>query len=527
MAARTLRFVLGDQLSRTISSLVDLDVDRDTVLMAEVAAETTYVPHHPKKIAFLLSAMRHFAEALRAEGVSVDYVRLDDPSNSGTFCGELARAASRHRPDHVVVTEPGEHRVEQMMLGWGDMIGCPVEIRPDTRFVASRADFSGWAKGRKSLRLEHFYRDMRKRHQILMTEDGQPVGGQWNFDSSNRKSLPVGSFPPAPFRVTPDATTQEVLDLVHDRFADQHFGDVEPFGFGVTAAHAEAAFERFVVEALPLFGDYQDAMAVGEPVLYHSVIAVYLNAGLLDPMRVIRRVERAYADGHAPLNAVEGFIRQVLGWREYVRGIYWHFMPDYAETNTFRADRPLPDFYWSGETDMRCLAQCIRQTQREGYAHHIQRLMVTGNFALLAGIAPKEVCAWYLSVYVDAYEWVELPNTHGMALYADHGLLASKPYAASGAYIDRMSDYCPDCRFDVRKKTGPKACPFNYLYWDFLMRNRGVLAGNTRLAMVYKTLDRMTDARRSEIQRDAVVFLNGLSVSAVDVGASRQVEGVA
>ena len=518
MGGVSLRLVLGDQLSRTISSLRDVDPARDVVLMAEVADETTYVPHHPKKIAFILSAMRHFAEALQTDGVSVDYVRLDDPGNTGSFTGELVRAVGRHRPSQIVVTEPGEYRVEAMMRGWAGQTGLPVDIRPDTRFLASRADFAKWVRGRKQLRMEHFYRQMRKHHRILMTEDGEPVGGQWNFDSDNRKRLPAGTRPPARMHIDPDATTEAVLAIVRDRFADRHFGDLDPFGFAATAADAEAVFERFVIEALPRFGDYQDAMATGEPTLYHAVIALYLNSGLLEPLAVVRRVERAHSDGLAPLNAVEGFIRQILGWREYVRGVYWHFMPGYAETNTFNAHRPLPDFYWSGATDMQCLAACISQTGREGYAHHIQRLMVTGNFALLAGIAPKEVCAWYLSVYVDAYEWVELPNTHGMALYADNGLLASKPYAASGAYIDRMSDYCAGCRYDVRQKAGPDACPFNYLYWDFLMRNRNTLGDNTRLAMVYKTLDRMTDGRRAEIRRDATVFLDRLDLGLAQTG---------
>jgi deoxyribodipyrimidine photolyase-related protein len=304
--------------------------------------------------------------------------------------------------------------------------------------------------------------------------------------------------------------TRQVLDLVRARFA-YHFGEPEPFRFAVTAADAEHAFEHFVRTALPRFGDYQDAMRQGEPTLFHAVIALYLNVGLLDPLAVCRRVEKAYGLGRVPLNAAEGFIRQILGWREYMRGLYWHLMPAYAETNFFEAHRPLPDFYWTGDTDMACLRECITQTRRHAYAHHIQRLMVTGNFALLAGLAPKEVCAWYLVVYADAFEWVELPNTHGMALFADGGVLASKPYAASGKYIDRMSDYCRTCRYDVTATTGETACPFNVLYWDFLERNRAKLAGNPRIAMMYRTLDRLPQAKRAAIAAAAKRFLDALT----------------
>ncbi len=510
---RRLRVVLGDQLSPRLSALDGLDPARDRVLMMEVADEATYVPHHPKKIAFLFAAMRHFAEALRADGIDVDYVRLTDPANTGSFTGEVARAVARHGAGAVIATEPGEWRVAEAMAAWSAEIGVPVEIREDTRFLCARGDFAAWAAGRRSLRLEPFYRMMRRRYGVLLDDAGQPVGGQWNYDAENRKALPAGLAPPAPVPVAPDAVTAAVLDLVGRRFG-HHFGRLHPFGFAVTRADAEAAFERFVETALPRFGDYQDAMRTGEPVLFHSVIALYLNAGLLDPLTVVRRVEAAWRDGAVPLNAAEGFIRQILGWREYVRGIYWHFMPGYAETNALDAHNPLPDFYWTADTELNCLAQVIGQTRDEAYAHHIQRLMVTGNFALLAGVEPAEVCAWYLAVYADAYEWVELPNTHGMALYADGGRMASKPYAASGAYIDRMSDYCRDCRYDVRQKTGPDACPFNLLYWDFLMRNQSRLAGNPRLAMPYRTLARMTPARRAQIRTESGRFLDGLFAAA-------------
>jgi deoxyribodipyrimidine photolyase-related protein len=296
--------------------------------------------------------------------------------------------------------------------------------------------------------MEHFYREMRRETGLLMGADGEPEGGRWNFDKANRKRLPKGIAPPSPLHHPPDPITREVLALVDTHFP-RHFGSLEPFWFAVSAEQAKESLAHFVAQALPSFGDFQDAMKEGEPTLFHAIIGLYLNTGLLDPLDACRLAEAAYLRGHAPLNAVEGFIRQIIGWREYVRGIYWLKMPDYAETNFLEASRPLPSFYWSGDTEMNCLRQCIIQTRDEAYAHHIQRLMVIGNFALLAGLAPQEVEEWYLSVYADAFEWVELPNTHGMALFADGGVLGSKPYAASGKYINRMSNYCAGCQYDV------------------------------------------------------------------------------
>ncbi|NBB83528.1 MAG: cryptochrome/photolyase family protein [Alphaproteobacteria bacterium] len=514
MAGPVLRLVLGDQLTRGVAALSDLDPAADVVVMAEVWDEATYVRHHPKKIAFVFSAMRHFAEALRDEGITVDYVRLEDDGNTGSLRGEVARAVARHGAARVVATEAGEWRLAEDMAGWGEACGVPVEIRADDRFLCSHEDFRAWADGRKALRMEYFYRELRQRHGVLMDGD-DPLGGQWNYDKENREPPPADPDPPDPARFEPDAITEAVLDLVERRFgggwaAGGHFGDLRPFHFAVTAEQAERALDRFIAEALPQFGDYQDAMVAGEDTLWHSCLGVYMNAGLLDPMEAVRRAEQAYRDGAAPLNAVEGYIRQILGWREYIRGIYWREMPDYAETNFLEATRPLPEFYWSGETDMRCLAQAIDQTRRTAYAHHIQRLMVTGNFALLLGVDPKQINEWYLVVYADAYEWVELPNVQGMVMYADGGLLASKPYAASGAYIDRMSDYCADCRYSVKQKTGEDACPFNYLYWNFVMENREVLAKNRRVAPILGTLDRMKDAKKQAIRADTERFLKSI-----------------
>lgn len=498
-----LRLVLGDQLTRGLSSLRDMAAG-DVVLLVEVAEEAGYVPHHKQKIALLFSAMRHFAQDLRDEGVLVDYVRLDDADNSGTFGGEVARAIARHAPETVVVTEAAEWRVLQMMQGWQEAFGLPVEIRDDDRFYCSRAEFAALKAAKKTGRMEYFYREMRRRFGVLM-EGNDPEGGQWNFDPENRKRLPKGLRGPARLRFAPDAITQEVLDLVATRFAG-NFGDLKTFGWAVTRQGALAALEDFIANALPQFGDYQDAMKAGDDFLFHGLISPYLNCGLLVAAEVVERVEAAYRSGAVPINAAEGFIRQVLGWREYVRGIYWTEMPAYAQSNHLGARRDLPAFYWTGATKMRCMSEAIGVTQRTGYAHHIQRLMVTGNYALLAGIEPAQIEAWYLAVYVDAYDWVELPNVHGMVCHADGGRLGSKPYAASGAYIDRMSDYCSGCAYDVKAKLGTGACPFNYLYWNFLIANEAVLARNPRMALAYKNLARLD---RAPIIAQAEAFLAG------------------
>ena len=500
--------VLGDQLTRSIAALSAANQETDTVLMVEVDDEATYVRHHKKKIAFIFSAMRHFAEDLREAGWRVDYVTLGDPENTGSFAGEVGRALGRHGCDSVLVTEPGEWRVRADMLTWQKRFGVPVTRLLDDRFICSQAEFEDWATGRKQLRMEYFYREMRRKTGLLMDGD-QPAGGKWNFDADNRKPAKADLFMPSPLRIEPDLITTDVLELVGERFAE-HFGDLTPFWFAVTRAQATAALDHFIDTALPRFGDYQDAMLEGEKYLYHSVLSAYINAGLLDPLEVCKRVEAAWQTGHAPLNAAEGFIRQIIGWREYVRGIYWLKMPNYVDENFFGNTRPLPDFYWTGETDMACMRAAITQTREEAYAHHIQRLMVTGNFALLAGVNPKEVHEWYLAVYADAYEWVELPNTLGMSQFADGGLLGSKPYAASGNYINKMSDHCKNCAYKVKEKTGKDACPFNPLYWDFLHRNRDKLAGNPRMGQMYRTWDKMSDDKRADYLASAKAVLDQL-----------------
>jgi len=493
--------ILGDQLSPRISSLRGADPENDVVLMCEVSDECTYAPHHKKKIAFVLSAMRHFAHELRGAGWFVDYVTLTEPENTGSILGELNRAAARWSPRQMVVTEPAEWRLFSALDAWVAPSGCIFDMREDDRFICSHAEFHAWQRGRKTLRMEHFYRMMRRQTGILI-EGNEPVGGKWNFDAENRKPAGRGLTIPCRTSFKPDRVMREVLDLVEDCFPDA-FGILRPFDFAVTRGDAERALADFIESSLPQFGDYQDAMLVGEPSLYHAVLSGYINIGLLDPLEVCRAAESAYRRGTAPINAVEGFIRQILGWREYVRGIYWSEMPEYADANFFRADRPLPEFYWTGETGMRCVREAISQTRTTAYAHHIQRLMVTGNFAMLAGVAPKEIHEWYLGVYFDAFEWVELPNVLGMSQFADGGLLASKPYAASGAYINRMSDYCRDCSYDVKDKTSANSCPFNALYWHFLHRNRSRLQQNSRVGPMYRTWDRMDDEHREAVLRRA------------------------
>jgi deoxyribodipyrimidine photolyase-related protein len=504
----TLRLILGDQLSSEISSLDGIDASKDIILMCEIWNEATYVKHHKKKIAFLFSAMRHFARELKESGYNVEYVKLNDKDNTGFFKTEVERTIKKHNFDHIVVTHPGEYRVLKDMQSWQQDFGIPVKIKSDDRFLCTTDEFAKWAKDRKQLRLENFYREMRKKYSILMN-GSDPVGGQWNYDSENRKPPKSGLKIPKPYSSDADGISQEVIDMVAEHFSD-HFGDLEPFYFAVTRDQALQALHLFIEHRLKDFGNFQDAMIEGEPWMYHSHIGFYLNCGLLLPMECVKAAEEAFNQDKAPLNSVEGFIRQIIGWREYVRGIYWLKMPDYANENFFGAKRNLPDFYWTAETKMNCIRQCVLETKKNAYAHHIQRLMVLGNFALISGIDPVQVNEWFLIVYADAYEWVELPNVSGMILFADGGVLASKPYAAGANYINKMSNYCKNCSYQVAKKNGPNACPFNYLYWDFLARNRDKLQSNHRISMMYKTYDRMDEDKKDAINHDSQQFLNTL-----------------
>lgn len=497
----TLRFILGDQLSHKISSLNNCDKQNDIIFMCEVYEEATYVKHHKKKIALIFSAMRHFAQELTAKGFCVDYIELDSRNNTNQLKSELKRAITRHSPTQVIATTPSEYRVFKDLEG-----SCT--ILEDTRFLCSNKDFIQWAKDKKQLRMEYFYREMRKKHNILM-DNGKPIGGKWNYDQENRKPLKSRAIIPKRSSFSHDEITTKVIALIDKRFSN-HFGDIETFDFAVTRKQALIVLNKFIKERLINFGSFQDAMVEKDPWLYHSHISLYLNCGLLLPNECIQKALNAYHKYDIPLNSVEGFIRQILGWREYVRGIYWLKMPNYKDENYLEAKKPLPDFFWTANTDMNCLRSCINDTKKNAYSNHIQRLMVLGNYCLLTGIDPEFVNEWYLVVYADAYEWVELPNVTGMILFADGGLLASKPYAASGAYINKMSDYCKNCKYNVKQKNGEDACPFNYLYWDFLIRNHDMLKSNQRMSLMLSKIKTMKQEKIDSIKNDTEVFFQKL-----------------
>ncbi len=500
---RNLILVLGDQLDEESAAFEDFDEKKDAVWMAEVGEESTKVWSHKARIALFLSARRHFRDSLEKRGFRVVYRRLDDPENEGGLASELRAAVERLKAKRLILVEPGEWRVRKDLQETARDLDLEIEIKPDSHFLCSREEFAQHVKGRKQLRQEYFYREMRRKTGVLM--DGKkPEGGKWNYDAENRSSLDPESVEqiPPPRSFSPDSVTREVLELVEATFPE-HPGSLEHFDWPVTKEQAEQALDDFIENRLGKFGDYQDAMWSDEPFLYHSRLSAALNLKMLDPRTAIAAAENAYHAGRAPLNAVEGFIRQILGWREYVRCLYWHHMPEYLERNALEADCALPDFYWTGETDLNCLRQAIGQTLEYGYSHHIHRLMVTGLFALLLGVDPKAVHEWYLAVYVDAVEWVELPNTLGMSQFADGGLMASKPYSASGNYIERMSNYCRDCRYDPKKAVGEDACPFTTLYWDFLARHEERLSSNPRMSLQLRNLERKDPKEVREIREKA------------------------
>jgi deoxyribodipyrimidine photolyase-related protein len=511
---RTLVIVLGDQLDLEAAAFDGFDPEQDAVWMAEVAEESTHVWSAKARIALFLSAMRHFAVALRAANRPLHYTRLEN-ARTISLAEELRAAIKKLRPEQLVMTAPGDWRVWQSLKGVAEDTGLALEVREDRHFYTTVREFATHAKARKTLRLEYFYRELRQRHNVLM-KDGKPAGGQWNFDADNRQAFDAGGplELPARARFVTDELTRETIDLVNERFAG-HPGSLDSFAWPVTREQALLSLHSFIKERLPLFGRYQDAMWPGEAWLYHSHLSAALNLKLLNPQEVVQAAEAAYLDGSAPLQSVEGFIRQILGWREYVRGIYWTQMPSYADRNALEAQQALPEWYWTGETDMACLRDAITQTLQHGYAHHIQRLMVTGLFTLLLGVRPHEVHAWYLAVYVDAVEWVELPNTLGMSQYGDGGLMASKPYVATGKYIQRMGGPCSRCRYDPGQREGERACPYTTLYWDFLIRHETLLRGNQRMMLQVKNIDRL-----SEVQRHAVA-VRATAIRLGQVGAEK------
>ncbi len=504
---RQLVVVLGDQLDRHSPAFAGFDPRQDMVWMAEAHPESTRVWSSQMRIAVFLAAMRHFADALRAEGWRVEYQTLDSVDPRATLAELLVAAIARIAPRRVVMVEAGEWHLRAALRSAVASTGEPLDEREDTHFYCSHAEFERHAAGRRQLRMEYFYRELRRRERVLLDECGEPEGGAWNYDALNRRSFgragPQG--PAAPLRFPPDPLTRAALDDVRRWFA-AHPGSLDEFDWPVTRAAAREALDDFIEHRLAHFGEHQDAMWTGEPWLFHSRLSSALNLKLLNPREVVAAAEAAYRAGRAPLPAVEGFIRQVLGWREYVRGVYWRHMPQYLDCNALGAHEPLPPFYWTGETDMNCMREAIRQTLRFGYAHHIQRLMVTGLFALLLGVEPRRVHEWYLAVYVDAVEWVELPNTVGMSQHADRGIMASKPYVASGRYIERMSNYCANCRYRPALAVGATACPFTTLYWDFLDRHADRLKSNRRMSMQLRNLERMGPATRREIGEQAAAL---------------------
>jgi deoxyribodipyrimidine photolyase-related protein len=451
--------------------------------------------------------MRHFAKELRYDGYALTYFQLDEHIRS-SFESIIEEFLKSKKPQKIIVTSPSEYRVLDKVKNWSTLYSVVVEIKDDKRFLCSKKEFQQWSNNKEKLMMEYFYRHMRKKYKILMDGD-KPVGGKWNYDKQNRKIIPRNQSISEPRVFEPDNTTQKVIKLVNDNFID-HFGTTDNFRYAVTRADALKALDWFIENQLPFFGDYQDAMLENKPWLFHSILSPYINIGLILPLECISMAVSAYEKGSVPINAIEGYIRQILGWREYVNGIYWLKMPEYKNLNTLKASKKIPDLFWNLDTDLNCLRNCLEDTQDNAYAHHIQRLMVLGNFCLLIGVHPDFVNEWYLIVYADAYEWVEMPNVSGMILYADGGLLGSKPYAASGSYINKMSDYCKGCRYKVEEKNGPNACPFNYLYWYFLDKNKELLKSNHRMKMIYSSLGKMSDEKIKKIREDASKFMDYL-----------------
>jgi len=494
----TLAFILGDQLDPEYLDRLGLDRDNDAILMVEAPRASTKPPSHVQRTVLFLSAMRHHAQALREDGWRVDYRSLGDYDGDTTFESAIAAAAAELRPDSIACIEPGAHGVRSEIERACDDAGVELRFEPDTHFLCSREAFAEWAEGRKELILEYFYRWQRKEHGVLMDEHGEPEGGAWNFDKENRKTFRSAPEPPPAPVFAPDDTTEAVMRDVAEHLSDLP-GEMEAFNWPVTREQALEALDAFVQDRLPRFGDYQDAMWTGEHTLYHSLLSTSLNLKLLRPMEVIEAAVGAYERGEAPINAVEGFVRQILGWREFIRGVYNHEGPDYADRNALDHHGDLPEFYWTGETDMACMRNALASVLQLAYGHHIARLMITGNFALIAGVAPGQVNDWYLGMYADAVEWVTTPNTVGMALHADGGVVGTKPYAASGKYVQRMSNYCKGCRYDVKARSGEDACPFNVFYWDFLIRHADRFAENRRMGMVLKNLERIDKDERVDI----------------------------
>jgi deoxyribodipyrimidine photolyase-related protein len=523
----TLVVVFGDQLTHEAAAIREIDPARDVVLMMEVRQESTHVPSHAQRTIFFLSAMRHFAAELRERGVRVRYVEIDDPQNTHWFTGEVERAVRELRPQRIRCTLAGEHRVRAMVDGWAEALGIPVEVLEDEHFLTSRAEFASWAEGRRELVMEFFYRRQRQRLGILVDEDGKPEGGEWNLDKDNRRAFPKTGpkpRPPAPRRFEPDAITLGVMDAV-GRVLPELPGKAASFAWPVTRADALLALRDFIEHRLALFGPFEDAMWTDEPFVYHSLLSPLLNVKLLNPRECVEAAVVAWKRRKLPLQSVEGFVRQLIGWREYIRGVYDFEGPAYGQRNSLGQEGTLPGLYWDGATDMNCLKHCVGQVLEHGFGHHIQRLMVTGNFALIAGVHARAISDWYLGMYIDGVDWATLPNTLGMSQHADArpgqmgGVVGTKPYASSGKYIQKMSNYCAGCRYDIDEREGERACPFNTLYWDFLIRHEGAFKQNNRMALILKHVEKMTKEEKVSITVSAGKKREALGISGGPGGA--------
>jgi deoxyribodipyrimidine photolyase-related protein len=499
-------WVLGDQLNAAQSALAGVDPSAARVLLVESTSVLQRRAYHRQKLVLVWSAMRHFAEELRAAGWTVDYVESD---SFGVAVRDWIQSAGISA---LRLMEPADRGFRQSI----EPVQLPVPLHwlPSNAFLWSREAFAAWAQGYKQLRLELFYREGRRRFGVLMDGEDkgtQPLGGQWNFDAENRKPPPKGLQGPKPLWFEPDAMTQAVIAKVAriDRQRAEAGlaplpGDLKPFGWAVNREQALAVLEHFIATRLDGFGPYQDAMVSGEPTLWHALLSPYLNLGLLHPLEVIRRLEQAGLEQQVPLAGLEGVIRQILGWREYTHGLYHWFGVDYPALNHFGATQPLPVWLDQlGGSGMSCVDTVLSELKLSGYAHHIQRLMVLANYGLIAGLDPQALTAWFHRMFIDGHDWVMQTNVLGMGLFADGGRLASKPYAASGNYIKRMSTYCKGCRYDVKQRTGPKACPFNSLYWDFLDRHAEALRRNPRMGLVMKQLDKLPEAELEQIRAAA------------------------
>lgn len=498
MKKKEIRLILGDQLNINHSWFTAIDPYVLYVLM-EVKTESTYVTHHIQKVVGIFAAMREFASLLKDKGHQIRYFKINDSDNQHDFIENLTTIQQQFNAQKIYYQLPDEYRLDVYFK----QAKIPLSPVDSEHFLTKREDLSELFKGKKTFLMETFYRHMRKKHAVLM-EGEQPVGGQWNFDHENRKKLPAkAEILTTPLGVTDQTTVYEDIQQAQLKT----IGAIDPVNFSWTVSRVAAVnlLQEFIEQALPLFGTYQDAMTTQHWYVYHSRLSFALNVKLLGPMEVILAVEKAYFahPNTYELNQIEGFIRQILGWREYMRGIYWAKMPEFSELNYFGNEARLPSWYWTGETKMNCMHHAIKQSLDHAYAHHIQRLMITGNFASLLGVHPDEVDRWYLGIYIDAFEWVEITNTRGMSQFADGGIVGSKPYVSSAAYVQKMSNYCDGCSYNYKDKFGEKACPFNTLYWDFYARNRSLLERNPRIGMMYKVWDKMEETQKRLILEKA------------------------